>query len=253
MNWARGLVVKSSVIMVFLLIALSLPLAQWAPGTASIAWAGEKGWKSIFDGKTLNGWKAPDMSMWSIEEGAIAGTVTREHKPPENLFIVWQGGKVDDFELKFKFHMFGEKANSGMQFRSQVHERGLVHGYQADITKQGKSLGGIWDEYGPRNSLAARGEKSVIDEIGKKTVTQFADAAELMKGIDLEQWNEYHIIAQGDHVTLKINGRVTSELTDREKGKALASGVLAMPVIPEPMKVQYKDIRLKSLKKASTE
>ena len=185
------------------------------------------------------------MTVWSVEDGAITGTVTPEHKPQENVFIVWQDGKVDDFELKFKFRMFGEKANSGMQFRSQVRERGLVHGYQADITKQGKSLGGIWDEYGSRNSLAARGEKSVIDVNGKKTVTQLADAAELMKGIDLEQWNEYQIIARGNHMTLKINGRITSELIDQEKGKALVSGVLAMPVIPEPMKVQYKDIRLK--------
>jgi hypothetical protein len=37
-------------------------------------------------------------------------------------------------------------------------------------------------------------------------------------------------------------------LIDRESGKAAASGVLAMPIIPgEPMKVQYKDIRLKRL------
>ncbi len=241
MNYSRRLVLRSAVIIILFSIDFNLFLAQWE----SSVWAGDTGWKSIFDGKSLNGWKAPDMTVWSVENGAITGTVTPEHKPQENVFIVWQDGKVDDFELKFKFRMFGEKANSGMQFRSQVRERGLVHGYQADITKQGKSLGGIWDEYGSRNSLAARGEKSVIDVNGKKTVTQLADAAELMKGIDLEQWNEYQIIARGNHMTLKINGRITSELIDQEKGKALVSGVLAMPVIPEPMKVQYKDIRLK--------
>jgi hypothetical protein len=252
MNCRRGLFLRTYVFMFLILFTLNLPWVRWGLGN-SFVWAGDTGWKSIFDGKTLKGWKAPDMSVWSVEDGAITGTVTPEHKPPENVFIVWQDGKVDDFELKFKFRLFGQKANSGMQFRSQVRERGLVHGYQADITKQGKSLGGIWDEYGSRNSLAARGEKSVIDENGKKTVTQLADAAELMKGIDLEQWNEYDIIARGDQITLKINGRVTSELLDQEKGKALASGVLAMPVIPEPMKVQYKDIRLKKLKKVSAE
>ena len=247
MYFSRRFLLRNSVIIILLLFALKLSLVRWEPWDSCV-WAGDTGWKSIFDGKTLKGWKAPDMSIWSVQDEAITGIVTPEHKPPENVFIVWQGGEVDDFELRFKFRMFGEKANSGMQFRSQVRERGLVHGYQADITKQGKSLGGIWDEYGSRNSLAARGEKSVIDEDGKKTVTQLGDAAKLMKGIDLEKWNEYQIIARGNHMTLKINGRVTSELFDQEKGKALLSGVLAMPVIPEPMRVQYKDIRLRNLR-----
>ena len=47
-----------------------------------------------------------------------------------------------------------------------------------------------------------------------------------------------------------INGEITADLEDRETGKATASGVLAMPIIPgEPMKVQYKDIQLKVLSK----
>src|SRR5258708_3174640 len=219
-------------------------LARWQPPEVSHAKAAE-GCKSIFDGTTLDHWKSPGMSFWSVEDGAITGQATGGHLPPENNFITWQGGTVADFELKFKFRMFGEKANSGMQFRSQVHERGLVHGYQADITKQGNSMGGIWDEYGPRNSLAARGEKVVIDESGKKTITHFADPGILMKIIDLEKWNEYEVIARGAHIILKINGKLRSELTDLEKGNAASSGVLATPIIPEPMKVQYKEIVLR--------
>ena len=209
-------------------------------------------WAKIFNGKTLDGWKAPDMSYFSVEDGAITGQTTREHNPPENQFIVWQGGTVDDFELKFKFRLFGPKANSGMQFRSRVKERGLVHGYQADMATAGPYLGAIWDEYGERRSLAARGEKSVIDEAGKKSATRFAAAEALLKGVDLEDWNEYHITARGPYIVLRINGEVTAELEDRETGKAASSGVLAMPIIPgEPMKVQYKDIQLKVLSKKS--
>jgi len=209
-------------------------------------------WTRIFNGKTLDGWKAPDMSYFSVEDGAITGQTTREHNPPENQFIVWQGSTVDDFELRFKFRLFGPKANSGMQFRSQVKERGLVHGYQADMATAGPYLGAIWDEYGERRSLAARGEKSVINEAGQKTATRFAAAEALLKGVNLEDWNEYHITARGPHIVLRINGEVTAELEDRETGKAASSGVLAMPIIPgEPMKVQYKDIQLKVLSKKS--
>lgn len=227
-----------------LLLGLFLALT---PHTAA------QSWQRIFDGKTLNGWQAPDMSYFTVEEGAITGTTTKEHNPPYNQFIVWQGSEVSDFELKFKFRIFGAKANSGMQFRSTVKDKGLVHGYQADIALTGPYLGGIWDEYGPRRSLAARGEKSVLDESGKKTVTRLADADELVKGINLgkwlEQWNEYHITARGPLMQLKINGKLMSELIDREQGKAATSGVLAMPIIPgEPMKVQYKDLLLKKLR-----
>jgi hypothetical protein len=217
-------------------LLLALPL---------LAFPQDDGFAPIFDGKTLDGWKAPDMSYFSVEDGAITGTVTAEHRPPRNQFIVWQGGKVADFELRFKFRIFGAKANSGMQFRSEVKEQGLVHGYQADIAMSGPYLGGIWDEYGKRGSLAARGEKNEIGEDGKKSVTKVADPAELVKGIDLTQWNDYAITARGPRLTLAINGKVTAELVDREAGKAAAEGVLAMPVIPEPMKVQYKDILLK--------
>lgn len=211
--------------------------------------AGEKGkWKKIFDGRTLHNWQAPDMSYFSVEDGAITGTTTREHNPTENQFIVWQGGQVKDFELKFKFRIFGPKANSGMQFRSRVNARGLVEGYQADIAKNGFYTGGIWDEYGSRKSLAAPGEKNVIDESGRKQSQRFAEAKTLLDAINLEQWNEYHIMAKGPLMILQINGHTTAELTDRENGKAASSGVLAMPIIPgEPMKVQYKDILLKVL------
>ncbi|NOT64218.1 MAG: DUF1080 domain-containing protein [Acidobacteria bacterium] len=206
-----------------------------------------QGWQRIFDGQTLNGWSAPDMTYFSVADGAITGETTKEHNPPHNQFIVWQGGEVRDFELKFKFRIFGPKANSGMQFRGTLKDKGLVWGYQADIAVSGPYLGGIWDEYGPRKSLAARGERNVIDESGKRTTEKFADP--LVAGLNLEQWNEYHITAKGTRIQLRINGKLTCELDDRETGKAAASGVLAMPIIPgEPMRVQYKDIRLRRFK-----
>ncbi len=208
----------------------------------------ETGWKKIFDGKTLTGWQAPDMSYFTVEDGAITGTTTTAHNPPYNQFIVWQGGEVADFELKFKFRIFGAKSNSGMQFRSAVKDKGLVHGYQADMDGTGKYIGGIWDEYGTRRSLAGRGEKVLIDESGKKAVTRFAESEALLKNLKTDQWNDYQIIAAGSRITLRINGQVTAELDDRENGKAARTGVLAMPIIPgEPMKVQYKDIYLKRI------
>lgn len=222
----------------------TLPAVLLLLGACAVAPAGPA-MRPIFDGRSLDGWSAPDLSYWSIRDGAITGETTREHNPPRNQFIVWTGGTVSDFDLRFKFRIFGPKANSGMQFRGTVKEHGLVHGYQADIALQGPYLGGIWDEYGTRKSLAARGERVEIAEDGAKTVSRFADATDLARGIDLSQWTDYRIVAQGPRIRLWLNGRLMSELTDRERGKAASEGVLAMPIIPgEPMTVQYKDLLL---------
>ena len=209
----------------------------------------DDGYRAIFDGKTLEGWSAPDLSYFSVRDGAITGETTKEHNPPYNQFIVWKGGTVKDFDLKFKFRIVGPKANSGMQFRGTVKDKGLIHGYQADIAMTGPYLGGIWDEYGPRGSLAARGQSVVIGEDGKKTAEAFGDPAEIVKGVNIQDWTDYRIVAKGSKITLEINGKKTAELDDRERGKAAAEGVLGMPIIPgEPMTVQYKDILLKDLK-----
>lgn len=204
--------------------------------------------ESIFDGKTLSDWVAPDMSYFSVEEGAITGTTTKDHNPERNQFIVWQGGEVADFDLTFRFRIFGAKSNSGMQFRSQVKEYGLVHGYQADMDGQGRYIGGIWDEYGPRLSLAGRGEHVRIDESGRRIVERFAATDEILRGLKTDTWNTYRIRAVGPEITLWINGEMTARLEDRETAASARHGVLAMPIIPgEPMKVQYKDIRLRRL------
>jgi hypothetical protein len=203
----------------------------------------------LVDGKTLDGWKAPDMSFWRVEDGAITGEVTADRKPKENVFIVWQNGKVKDFELRFRYRISGKAANSGMQFRSEVKDRGLVHGYQADMSGDGKWTGGIFDEYGPRGSLAGRGQSVKWSEDGKKDVKPLPGGDPFggaNKPLDQTQWTDYHIVARGEHVVLKINGVVTAELFDGDARKR-TEGVLAMPIIPAEMKVQYKDIRLKRL------
>ena len=203
------------------------------------------GWQSLFDGKTLTGWSAPDLSYFRVEDGAITGETTKEHNPPRNQFIVWQGGEVADFEVTFEFRIFGPASNSGLQLRSQVKEFGLVHGYQADIDGKAKFFGGIWDEYGTRKSLSARGQHTVIAADGSRTVQPVAEAA-VLEGLKLDQWTRYHVTAIGPRIELRINGVLATVVEDHETGKAAASGVLAMPIIPgEPMKVQYRDLRLK--------
>ena len=203
----------------------------------------------IFDGKTLEGWKALDMSYWSVKDDAITGQSTQENPCTSNQFMVWQGGDVADFELKLRFRVSGNGCNSGVQFRSKIKPNGLAIGYQADIYKSGGYLGGVCDELHSRKGpelLTANGKKTVIDKNGKRTATAL-DGRAVMK--PMGEWNEYHIIAKGQHMILSINGVKCSELIDQEEGHYDLEGILGLQLRSgQPMIVQFKDIYLKQFK-----
>ena len=57
------------------------------------------------------------------------------------------------------------------------------------------------------------------------------------------------VIAQGNHLIQKINGFTTVDVTDKQKEKSRAEGILALQLhAGPPMLVQFKDIQLKQLK-----
>ncbi len=76
---------------------------------------------------------------------------------------------------------------------------------------------------------------------------QFGDSTELAKVIKKRDWNEYHIIARGNHIIEKINGHLMCEVTD-EDTMARKDGIIALQIhAGPPMKVQFRNLRLKEL------
>ena len=187
------------------------------------------------------------MSYWSVEDGAITATSTDAHPCKQNQFLVWQLGEVDNFEFKLKFKIAGSKnANSGIQIRSEIKEDGHAVGYQADLDLAGNWLGALYDEHTGRKVLAKRGQKTIIAADGTRDTQQVSDPATLKSKVNLDGWNEYHITANGPHITLRINGEITAEVIDHESAHQDAQGKLALQLHSGPaMKVQFKDIELK--------
>ena len=210
--------------------------------------AAEPGFQSLFDGQNLAGWKAADMSYWSVEDGAITGKITKEHPLKENLYLIWQGGDLADFELKLKSRVFGSKGiNNGFQFRSKELPNHDVAGYQVDNNLDTDWLVRLYDEHG-RETLAWRGQRSVFDENGKATKTEIPEG----KGspwFKLEEWHEYHLICQGPHLTLKVDGRLAAEVIDDDPRQRDLSGILGLQLhTGPPTTAQFKDVQLKILK-----
>jgi hypothetical protein len=214
----------------------------------------EAGFQTIFNGKDLSGWDG-NPKLWSASNGVIRGQSTPEHPVKVNTFLIWTNGVTADFELRASYRITpnNEKgwANSGIQYRSKILDptNWGVGGYQADMEAGPNYSGILYEERMTRGIMAARGQKVVWHTHCEKQVTgAVGDSKEIQSAIKKEDWNEYVIIARGNHLQHFINGRLTVDVTDECESKAAQSGVLALQMhVGEPMTVEFKDIRIKPL------
>ena len=208
----------------------------------------EMPWETIFDGKSLKGWDG-NPAFWKVEDGAITGQTTKENPTKGNTFIIWRGGDIGNFDLELEYKIVG--GNSGIQYRSfEPGAKWVVGGYQADL-----EAGDTWSgaNYGERfgGILAKRGQKTEIvqqdgeNKITSKVVGTVGDSAELQANIKKEDWNKFEISARGNRLIHKINGKVTSDVTDSRRDR----GILALQLhAGPPMKVQFRDIKIRRYK-----
>ncbi len=176
-------------------------------------------WMSLFDGESLEGWKAIGDSEWEVEEGAIHGTY-------KNLGYGWliSEEEYSDFHFVCEFKM--PSGNSGIQFRSE-RVGGMVHGYQADLADESDWITGhLYDQN--RDGVTKKPDYDVLSEI------------------ELDEWNTYEITAVGPTVELFINGKKTVEHTDPDKPR---KGIFAFQIHSgKKMETFWRNIRVLPLR-----
>ncbi|CAM3323719.1 DUF1080 domain-containing protein [Zobellia roscoffensis] len=221
---------------------------------------------SIFDGKTLTGWKG-DVNYWRVENGNLVGEVTPETLLKRNTFIIWQEGQPGDFELKLEFKIT-ESGNSGINYRSDLIDSipNALKGYQADIDGKIRYTGQNYEEK-KRATLAYRGEKVKIqtqdnpDVAGslrgnvkkncwqsREVIDSLGESDSLKAKIKSEDWNEVHLVIKGNRLQHYVNGVLMSDVIDEDTINRKLKGHLGVQVhVGPPMKVEYRNIRLKHL------
>jgi len=217
--------------------------ALWLVG--GVAFAGEadaEGFTSLFNGKDLAGWDG-DAKLWFVKDGAIIGKTTPENKT-SGTYLICKQQIPDNFELHAAFKLVS--GNSGIHYRTRELPNWQVAGYQADMDYDNQYTGIVY-EVGGRAILVALGEKVAADATGKKQVVgSVGEPATIKAATKKGEWNEYVILARGNHFIQKINGVTTAEFTDEKCPK---SGIIAFQLHPgPPMEVQFKDVRVKELK-----
>jgi hypothetical protein len=214
---------------------------------ASLASAAVGVEETVFNGKDLTGWDG-DPRFWSVVDCAIRGQTTPENRAPDNTFCIWRGGKLKDFILKIKFRI--QNGNSGIQYRSKDLGQWRVGGYQAEVENAPGKVGFLYDERA-RGWMVNVGDIMVVDKQGKKNVIgKIDDVNALIKAgyYKDKDWNEYTIVARGNHLMHTLNGFQTIEMIDEDpKGRAV-EGILALQIhAGPPMTVEFKDIRVTHL------
>lgn len=241
-----------SIILALLLGTTALPVLVAATAPA--------GFKEIFNGHDMTGW-AGNPAYWSVRDGALTGQTTAEHPLPANTFLVWQGGQPANFELHVTFRLTGQNdqqfGNSGIQYRSKLIDPAafVVGGYQADMDLTGKYVGMLYEEKG-RGIIMAPGEKirvtAAATDAKKKAAVEklgvISTQEQILAAYKIGEWNEFTIIAEGNHLRHYLNGVLTADVTDDDPVLAPRDGVLALQLHKgPPMTIQFKDVYLKLL------
>ena len=152
----------------------------------------DNGWISLFDGKTLKGWKShpKNPGQWKVEDGAIVGT-----GPASHLFT--ERGDFRNFRLKMEI-MINDKGNSGMYFRTQ-YGPGFPVGWEAQVnaTHSDPIRTGSLYPSGREKDLRAIKEIQVFKALHKPN-----------------EWFTQEVECVGPKITIWVNGEKTVEWTD---------------------------------------
>jgi len=187
----------------------------------------DKGWISLFDGKSLNGWKVGDRpESFKVEDGSIVVNGSTSH--------LFYDGDIKNHNFKnFEFRarvMTIPGSNSGIYFHSAFQQSGWPDkGFEVQVNNSHtdwKRTGSLYDV-------------KDIKEVYAK---------------DNEWFTEY-IKVVGKHVIIKINNKQVLDYTEPENAKApdghpgrlISSGTFALQAHDPKSKVYFKDIMVKPL------
>ncbi len=228
---------------VVLAAAFAIPLILLAGGQAASPMNGvsaaEKaaGWRSLFDGKTFNGWTQLGELKWTIVDGAMVGDAVSQPaaKPlpppannPNGKPITWATGFLrsketfDNFEMSVEFWS-EEDSNSGLFIRcgTPTSTSSLGGGYEINIS----------DPHATSPTGSIVGVHS--------TLPYHVKAA--------GKWSRFDVLADGPHLVVKVNGETLTDVNDNklsdgalgfQAGGPTGSGV-----------IKFRNIKIRPLKK----
>lgn len=184
----------------------------------------ESEWISLFNGKDLTGWEG-DPEVWRVKDGCIEGKGPSTYKQ----YLSNRSHSFRNFVLEAEF--FPVKGNSGVNYRcheyTETNRPYEVSGYQCDIGP----MGALYDIYttslSKRYGIMKKGHNDLVD---------------------MDGWNSFRIVADGNKLSHSINGTVVMEFEDNDPEGFREEGFIAFEHHDKKVIVLFKDIRVRELK-----
>jgi hypothetical protein len=168
-------------------------------------------WVSMFDGKSLAGWKANENAeAWSVKDGAIVGDGERSH-------LFWMQKECVNCEFKATVKI-GDGGNSGMYFRAKFMP-GWPDSYEAQVNS------------------------THTDPV--KTGSFYGFVKIFEKLVPPDTWFTQRIVADGNHIQIFVNDKKVVDYV--EEKNTHTKGYLALQQHNKGSVVIYKDLMYKAL------
>jgi len=168
-------------------------------------------WIKMFDGKSLKNWKTGDNpESWKVEDGAIVSSGKRSH-------LFWMKKECVNCEFKAEV-MTKPKTNSGMYFRAEFGP-GWPKGYEAQVNNSGRD---------PVRTGSLYNFVKIFDQLAQDDV-----------------WFTQHIIADGNHIIIKVNDKVVVDFVDEKN--SFTKGYLALQQHDPGGSVRYRNLMMRTL------
>lgn len=209
-------------------LGLSLALALvWPLATAPLAaQTTDEGFVSLFDGKTLDGWKiGNNAELFSVHDGMIVMDCPATNHHPAHLFYDGpvSGHEFKNFDLRVDVLTY-PGANSGIYFHTRFQQAGFprmgiecqVDNSHSDWRRTGSMYGLLNLTWGPETPPANHGDNVIV--LDKPPVTD-------------NVWYTQEIIYVNGTVTVKLNGKAMLEykVPEPDSEHKLPTGVTWLP------------------------
>jgi hypothetical protein len=185
------------------------------------------GWHLLFDGKTLEGWKASEQpGTFSVKNGEIV-----VHGPRSHLFYVGSVQQHDfrNFELQLEVMTF-PSANSGVYFHTQWQPEGWPSkGYEVQVNNSQSDPSRTGGVYGVQTNYTAPAKD--------------------------QAWFTLSIKVEGKHITTFVDGKPISDYTEEPNpkrepefaGRLIGSGTFALQGHDAGSEVHFRSIKVRPL------
>lgn len=187
------------------------------------------GWKTLFNGKSFDGWKKTENTdSWKIVDGNLQCEGERSH-----LFYVGEDKPFTNFEFECEARTT-KGSNAGIYFHTRLQEKGWPkYGYECQVNITHKD---------PKKTGSLYGVVNV--------------AAEDLEGLVKDgEWYKTYIKVEGRHITIKVNDKVTVDYTEKEGQEAfsnnfdrrLGKGTFALQAHDPKSVVAFRNLKVRRL------